>query len=205
MLATENDDACRSHRPLQTKGVLPMKCFNLTGAAIVAAMSLGFATDARTDSKEKIDSNVVSTLKEFTGLNKGNEALMNKAAGSLVFPHVTKAGVGVAGEYGEGVLQVNGKTVGYYSIGAASLGLTLGAAKHSEIIMFMTQDSLNKFTSSDGWSVGADAGITVMKASVNGEYDSKTQQKPILGFFFGEKGLMGDLSLEGAKITKLVR
>ncbi len=45
---------------------------------------------------------------------------------------MTKAGVGVAGEYGEGVLQVNGRTVGYYSIGAASVGLTLGVAKHSE-------------------------------------------------------------------------
>jgi len=28
-------------------------------------------------------------------------------------------------------------------------------------------------------------------------------QRPILGFVFGEKGLLGDVSLEGAKITKL--
>ncbi len=85
------------------------------------------------------------------------------------------------------------------------MGLTLGVAQHSEIIMFMTQDSLNKFTESKGWSVGADVGITVMKAGASGEYDSWTQQKPILGFVFSEKGLLGDLSLEGAKITRLVR
>ena len=182
-----------------------MKSLTLIGAALVAALSLGFAADSRADSRQKIDENVASTLKEFRQLNSANESLMSKAAGVLVFPRVTKAGVGVAGEYGEGVLRVNGKTVDYYSIGAASLGLTLGVAKHSEIIMFMTQDSLNKFTRSDGWSVGADAGITVMQASANGEYDSKTQQKPILGFIFSEKGLLGDLSLEGAKITKLAR
>ena len=36
-----------------------------------------------------------------------------------------------------------------------------------------------------------------------GTYDTKTLQKPILGFVFGEKGLIGDLSLEGSKITKI--
>jgi hypothetical protein len=50
---------------------------------------------------------------------------------------------------------VHGKTVGYYSVGSASLGLTLGLAKHSEIIMFMTQDALEKFISTEGWSCSA--------------------------------------------------
>lgn len=182
-----------------------MKTFHLITAAVVAALTLGAAAPSRAETKEKINADVATALESFHAMNDANESLGKKAAGTLIFPSVTKAGVGVAGEYGEGVLQVNGRTVGYYSIGAASVGLTLGVAKHSEIIMFMTQDSLNKFTRSDGWSVGADAGITVMKASANGEYDSKTQQKPILGFVFGEKGLIGDLSLEGSKITKLVR
>ncbi len=182
-----------------------MKTFNLIATAVVAALSLGAATTSLADTKEKIDTNVTATLAGFHALNDANASLGKKAAGTLVFPNVTKAGVGVAGEYGEGVLQVDGKTVGYYSIGAGSVGLTVGMARHSEVIMFMTQDSLKKFTGSKGWSIGADAGITVMKASANGAYDSKTQQKPILGFVFAEKGLIGDLSLEGSKITQLVR
>ncbi len=182
-----------------------MKTFNLITTAVIASLSLGASSTALAESKSSINTGVAAALVEFHGLNAANKSLGNKAAGTLVFPKVTKAGVGVAGEYGEGALQVNGKTIGYYSIGAASVGLTLGVAKHSEIIMFMTQESLDKFTRSDGWSVGADAGITVVHASANGEYDSKTQQKPILGFVFSEKGLIGDLSLEGSKISKLVR
>jgi len=69
--------------------------------------------------------------------------------------------------------------------------------------MFMTQEALDKFTKSDGWSIGADAGVTVVTMGANGEYDSKTQQKPILAFGFAEKGLIGDLSLEGSKISKV--
>ena len=182
-----------------------MNTFKHIAVAVLATLSLGTATAARADSQAKIDKEVASALVEFHAMNAANKSLVQKAAGTLIFPEVTKAGVGVAGEYGEGALQVDGKTVGYYSISAASLGLTLGFAKHGEVIMFMTKDSLDKFTRSDGWSVGADAGITVMKSSANGEYDTRTQQKPVLAFIFSEKGLIGDLSLEGSKITKLVR
>ena len=182
-----------------------MKTFSLIAAAVVATLGLGAASSAHADTQAKIDKDVAAALVEFHSINAANKSLLQKSAGTLIFPQVTKAGVGVAGEYGEGALLVNGKTVGYYSISAASLGLTLGFAKHGEVIMFMTKDSLDKFTGSDGWSVGADAGITVMKASANGEYDSRTQQKPVLAFVFSEKGLIGDLSLEGSKITKIVR
>jgi lipid-binding SYLF domain-containing protein len=146
---------------------------------------------------------VSKTLTHFNTINPANKTLGDKAAGVLVFPRITKGGVGVGGEFGEGSLQVNGKTVGYYSVGAASVGLTLGLARHSEIIMFMTQDSLNKFTSSAGWSIGADAGVTVVSGGAKDSYDTQTMQKPILAFAFAERGLIGDLSLEGAKISKI--
>jgi lipid-binding SYLF domain-containing protein len=154
-------------------------------------------------SKADINSRVSDSLGKFQALNPANKSLMSKSSGMLVFPLVTKGGAGVAAEYGEGVLQINGKTVGYYSVGAGSVGLTLGVAQHSEIIMFMTKDSLDKFQATNGWSIGADAGITVVNAGANGEYDSKTEQKPILAFKYGDKGLLGDLSLEGEKISKI--
>jgi lipid-binding SYLF domain-containing protein len=116
---------------------------------------------------------------------------------------VTKGGIGVAGEFGEGVLRVKGASVDYYSVGSASVGLTLGFAKHSEIIMFMTQDALDHFTATEGWSIGADTAVALVSQGAGGQYDSATVGKPILGFVFGEKGLLGDLSFEGTKITKI--
>jgi lipid-binding SYLF domain-containing protein len=171
-----------------------------TGLAIVASATSSISL---ADTEAQINSRVSKTLTQFNTMDPANKLLGDKAAGVLVFPRVTKGGVGVGGEFGEGSLQVAGKTVGYYSVGAASVGLTLGLARHSEIIMFMTQDSLDKFTSSAGWSIGADAGITVISGGANGSYDSQTVQKPILAFAFAEKGLIGDLSLEGSKISKI--
>lgn len=180
-----------------------MKISIVLAMTTLTIVCVGAAATSTAANKAEIDQRVTATTTEFNALNPANENLGKKAAGMLVFPKVMKGGVGVAGEYGEGALKVNGKTVDYYNIGAASVGLTLGLAKHSEIIMFMTQESLDKFTKSDGWSIGADAGITVVSMAASGEYDSKTQQKPILAFAFAEKGLIGDLSLEGSKITKI--
>jgi len=154
-------------------------------------------------SKAELNAGADKALSHFYALNPMNRQLANKAAGILVFARVTKGGIGVAGEHGDGVLRVDGKAVDYYSIGAASIGLTLGVGAHSEIIMFMTQEALDKFTNSQNWSVGADTAVALVSKGAGGQYDSDTLNKPILGFVYGEKGLLGDLSFEGAKVTKI--
>jgi lipid-binding SYLF domain-containing protein len=69
----------------------------------------------------------------------------------------------------------------------------------------MTKDALDNFESSKGWSVGADAGVALISSGSNNSYDTETLKKPILAFVFGEKGLIGDASVEGAKISQIVR
>ena len=172
--------------------------------AVASLTLLGIAATAPAlaHNKAEVDRQVSESLTQFEAINPANKSLSGKSAGMLVFPKVTKGGVGVAAEHGDGVLQINGKTVAYYSVSAASVGLTLGVAQHSEIIMFMTKESLDKFRATKGWSIGADAGITMATTSATGEYDSKIEQKPILAFQYGDKGLLGDLSIEGEKITK---
>jgi lipid-binding SYLF domain-containing protein len=174
-------------------------------AASLGLTILGLVASAGSfaHSKAELDTSAARTLKHFYALNSANQKLVGRAAGVLIFSRVTKGGAGVAGEFGEGVLQRKGETVNYYSVGSASIGLTLGVARHSEIIMFMTQESLDKFMASEGWSVGADTAVALVSEGAGGQYDSALIGKPILGFVFGEKGLLGDISLEGSKITKI--
>jgi lipid-binding SYLF domain-containing protein len=174
-------------------------------ASIGLTLFILFAfTTAFADSKKSIDVSVDKALTQFYTLNAENKGLADKAAGMLVFPSITKGGAGLAGEFGEGVLLVKGMTVDYYNITSASIGLTLGVASRSEIVMFMTQESLDTFKKSKGWKVGIDAGVAIVSMGAGGQYDTKTLQKPILGFVFGEEGLIGDLSFEGSKITKKI-
>jgi len=173
--------------------------------ASISLVILGLATTAALQAAPRVelDQKVTSTITAFDGMHVSNSKLAADAAGVLVFPEITKAGAGVAGEYGEGALQVDGKTVDYYSVSSGSVGLTLGVAKHSEVILFMTSESLDRFVASDGWSIGADAEIMIVKSGGHEEYDSMVDKKPVLAFLFAEKGLIGDLSLVGTKISKL--
>lgn len=180
---------------------MTFKVFIAATGMACAALVTSPATFAAT--KAELNSSADRTIRHFDTLNPADKALYHKAAGVLIFSRVTKGGAGVAGEFGEGVLRVKGQSVDYYSIGSASVGLTLGVGRHSEIIMFMTQESLDKFTTSEGWSVGADAAVAVISQGAGGQYDAAALDKPILGFVFGEKGLIGDLSIEGSKITKI--
>ena len=165
-------------------------------ALLMSAVSFG-ATRA------EIDKGVHVAMHQFYELNPQHKDLVARAKGVLVFPRITKGGVGIGGEFGEGALRVDGKDIAYYSVSSASVGLTLGLAKRKEVILFMTQDALDKFMNSQGWTIGADTNVAVLSMGAGGQYDSKTLQRPILGFVFGEKGLLGDMSLEGSKITKL--
>src|SRR3984957_14261427 len=117
--------------------------FRTVVSAVVATLLLSAVSFGAT--RDQIDERVQNTLTQFYQLNPTHQDLVTRAKGILVFPHVTKGGAGVAGEFGEGALRVNGQDVGYYSLSSASVGLTLGVAKHNEIIMFMTREALDKF------------------------------------------------------------
>jgi lipid-binding SYLF domain-containing protein len=180
-----------------------MKPRNLFAAASFAAVALLLSSVSSAATPAEIDQHVHATMHQFYQLNPTHHDLVARAKGVLVFPRITKGGVGIGGQHGDGALLVDGKTVGYYSISSASVGLTLGLAHHKEVILFMTQETLDKFTTSHGWSIGADTGVAVLSKGAGGDYDTQTLQRPILGFVFGEKGLIGDVSLEGSKVNKL--
>lgn len=172
---------------------------------VMLLLSLLFSVSALSATKEEIDTNVKAAIAEFYEKSQAGKALSEKAAGMLVFPKVIKAGIGVGGEYGEGALLVKGKTVDYYSTAAASVGFQLGAQQKSQVILFMNDDVLKQFRDSKGWEAGVDGSVAVAELGAGGEITSNTAKEPIIGFIFSNKGLMYNLTLEGSKMTKLVR
>jgi lipid-binding SYLF domain-containing protein len=152
-----------------------------------------------------IDIGVDATLEQFKKDIKGGDEFLKSAKGVLVFPSVFKAGVGVGGEYGEGALRIGGKTVDYYSTAAASIGFQLGAQSKRIIIVFMQDDALKKFRESKDWKAGVDGSVALIEIGTGGTIDTTTIKDPIIGFVFGNKGLMLNLTLEGSKFTKIVR
>ena len=151
----------------------------------------------------EIDAKVNEVLARFYMDVASAKELSTKAQGILTFPSVVKAGFGIGGEFGEGALRINDKTVDYYSTVAASIGFQFGVQSRAVILMFMTDDALTNFRSGDGWEVGVDVSVALVTIGASGTIDTTNIKEPVIGFIFGEKGLMYNLSLEGSKITRL--
>lgn len=177
--------------------------FRNTLAALVIAGTALSGTPAMAASASEIDASADRTLEKLYETVSDGQRLVKEAKGVLIFPAVFKAGIGLGGEYGEGVLRVKGKAVDYYSTAAASLGLQLGAQKKSIVILFMQEGALKDFQASSGWKAGVDASVAVVKVGAGGAMDTSKLNEPILGFIIGQAGLMYNLTLEGAKFTKI--
>ncbi|HYM88547.1 MAG TPA: YSC84-related protein [Nitrospiraceae bacterium] len=154
---------------------------------------------------KEIDVSVDVALENFEKDVDGAKQFLANAKGLLVFPKVIKAGVGFGGEYGEGALRINGKTVAYYNTMAASFGLQFGAQAKTILLVFLDEDALTRFRKSEGWKVGVDGSVAVVVIGAGTSLDSSKLNQPIVGFVLDQKGLMYNLTLEGSKITKINR
>ncbi|WP_042590152.1 BPSL1445 family SYLF domain-containing lipoprotein [Ralstonia solanacearum] len=144
-----------------------------------------------------------SALSRLYTTADGSRELVSRAKGVLVFPSVLNAGLIVGGQYGEGVLRSGARPLGYYNIASASIGFQAGAQSRALVILFMTDDALNKFRASEGWTAGVDATVALAKIGANGAVDTNTARQPVIGFVLTNAGLMAGASIEGTKITKL--
>ncbi len=172
---------------------------------VVLMALLCAATGSLAASSTEIDIKVDAALKTFAETVTGGEAFLQKAQGVLVFPEVVKAGFGIGGEYGEGALRINGKTVEYYSTAAASIGFQLGAQLKTVVLVFLAEEALKQFRASDGWKAGVDGSVALVTLGAGKDLNTVNMKEPIVGFVISNKGLMYNLTLEGSKFTRLKR
>jgi len=184
----------------QGNQVMINKFKSICSTSIILTMILpafAFAESAMV-TETKVDETIELFKKEVNGA----DVFLSQSAGYLVFPRVIKIGIGVGGETGEGALRVGGVTDAYYRTSAASIGFQLGAQAKSIVIAFMTKESLDKFRNSEGWKIGVDGSVALIDLGAGKTIDTNNIKDPVVGFIFGSKGLMYNLTLEGSKIHR---
>ena len=182
----------------------------LTGAGL-AALTLA-STGCTTTSdvggdpaaqRQALNASADSALSRLYAQQRGSKELVNSARGVLVFPSVVSAGFIVGAATGQGVLRKGGKTAGFFRMSEGSVGLLAGAQSQSVFILFMTDGALSRFESSRGWTAGVDASVSMITVGANAEVTTQTAQQEIIGFVLTNAGLMGSVSLNGSRITRL--
>jgi lipid-binding SYLF domain-containing protein len=157
----------------------------------------------RAQKAAEIDKKVTQATAKLYASSPAAKKLSTVATGILIFPSVKKAGFIVGGQYGEGALRIAGKTTGYYKTTAASFGLQAGGQKFGYAMFFMTPGALEYLKKSDGWEVGVGPSIVVVDEGVARSLTTSSAKENIYVFFFGQKGLMAGLGIQGSKISKI--
>lgn len=173
-------------------------------AFTLAACTTTLPPDSTTPAqqREEINSRTDAALDRLYDNASESRDLVQRAKGVLVFPRVLGASFVVGGEHGNGVLRADGQNEGYYTMTSGSIGLQAGAQSRAIVMLFMTQEALDHFRNSNGWTVGADATVAVANIGANGRIDTNTMNQPIIGFVMTNAGLVAGVSLNGTKIEK---
>jgi lipid-binding SYLF domain-containing protein len=177
----------------------------VSAAAAVVAIALSVFTPAAAlaASAGQIDREATQTLKTLYKNTPGAQALGEKAVAVLVFPSIVKGGFIIAGQFGDGALRKNGKSLGYYRSLAASYGFQAGAQSFGYVLFFMDDDSVRYVDRSDGWELGTGPSLVVLDQGFGKNFTTTTLQKGVYAFIFNQKGLMGGVGIQGSKITKI--
>lgn len=162
-----------------------------------------FGAAVQAESKAALEQSSSRALSALIKANPTAHALNEKAIAVLVFPKVTKAGLIVGGQYGEGVLWRGGKAVGFYNTAGASVGFQAGAQEYGYALFFMKDSALKALDTAEGFEVGVGPSIVVMDKGMASSKTTITMQDDIYAFIFEQRGLMAGLGIQGNKITKI--
>jgi lipid-binding SYLF domain-containing protein len=67
----------------------------------------------------------------------------------------------------------------------------------------MTQDALERFERSSGWTAGVDGSVTMINVGASANVTTQTASQPIVGYVLTNAGLMANLSLDGTRIVRI--
>ena len=171
-------------------------------ALLSVCFSIVLPTKAQAETAKELRVRSEKALHHLYSNNHKAREIGDKAVAILVFPTVYKAGFMVGAQTGNGVLFRNGKAASYYNTTAASYGLQAGIQKFSYALFFMDEHSLHYLNKSGGFEVGGAPSLVVADEGFSSSLSTTTLQKGIYAFFFGQKGLMAGLGLQGTKISE---
>lgn len=172
-------------------GTITMACTLIGMSPLIAADKAEIDRDSQA---------ALSTL--YAGVPAAKE-LGTKASAILVFPKITKAGLGIGGLHGDGALIKNGKSVAYYSTNGGSFGLQAGVQTYGYALFLMNEKAVQALDAAKGFEIGVGPSFVLVDEGKAKQLTTTTAKDDIYAFVFGQKGLMAGVGLQGNKITKI--
>ena len=151
----------------------------------LSAQDEGRNSDLIKDSKE--------SLRKMTDKTPSLKTYLDESYGYVVFPKITKAGIGIGGATGRGTVFQDHEVVGTSRLKQASFGLQLGGQQYSEVILFKDKKSFQRFKNGN---LKFDAQATAVALKKGAALDA-SYYKGVVVFTMVNGGLMYEAAIGG--------
>lgn len=148
-------------------------------------------------------------IREMTSMSDADALgqVIKSGKGVAIFPSVTKAGLIVGGQVGEGVVFLrnpNGTWSGpaFMGISGASVGLQIGAQSVGLVLVITNEAGLRAFTGGNSFKLGADVAIAAGPVGRDASAATDARAKASIYSYSISKGLFAGISLEGSVINQ---
>lgn len=133
--------------------------------------------------------------------------VINSGRGVAIFPAVTKAGLIVGGQTGEGIVFLkkgNGRWSGpaFMGLSGASIGFQIGAQSVGLVLVITNEKGLGAFTGDNSFKLGADVAIAAGPVGRDASAATDGNAKASIYSYSMSKGLFAGVSVEGCVINQ---
>lgn len=133
--------------------------------------------------------------------------VIKSGRGVAIFPAVTKAGLLIGGQTGEGVVFIRNKDgtwsgPAFMGISGASIGLQIGVQSVGLVLVITNEAGLRAFTGGNSFKLGADVSVAAGPLGRDASAATDSRAKASIYSYSVSKGLYAGISLEGSVINQ---
>jgi lipid-binding SYLF domain-containing protein len=133
------------------------------------------------------------------------EGALLKAQAIAIFPSTISAGIGIGGQYGQGIIMVNNKgrwsSPAIFTLGGGSIGWQIGGQATDIVLLFMDKKSVDALLSGK-IKLGADASVAAGPVGRSASAATDIQFKGGILSYSRSRGLFIGIKLEGAVLAQ---
>ena len=179
--------------------------FALCAAVALCAAGRAFAETAHMR-RIRLSTNLINKMAAQSDADALGQVIKS-GKGVAIFPAVTKAGLGIGGQTGEGVVflrRPNGGWSGpaFMGISGASIGFQIGVQSVGLVLVITNEEGLHAFTGGNSFKLGANVAIAAGPVGRDASAATDGRAKASIYSYSMSKGLFAGVSVEGSVINQ---
>jgi lipid-binding SYLF domain-containing protein len=171
-----------------------IRILGIVAAGALVASCAGTPKTSR--ERTALELQAADTLARMESRDPALRPVLNRAAGYVVFPQVTEAGLLVGGGGGRGVVYEHGRPVGFAELRKGSVGAEAGAQTYAEVVVVRDRFTLEKMKRGE-FDFGTQASAVIVRS---GAAAASRFDNGVAVFVQPQGGAMLNLSLTGQRI-----